>query len=111
MAERDLRAFLDLVADSGLACVFRPGPFITGEWRNGGLPDWLLLAYPDMFQLGPGGTALQPGFPFAPPAAQLIGGGPLYYFAGPSYASRDYLREARRWCVRLEAANPRTSRR
>lgn len=40
--ERDLPAVLELIAAAGLECVFRPGPFITAEWRNGGIPDWLL---------------------------------------------------------------------
>jgi beta-galactosidase len=40
--ERDLPAVLEEIAAAGLACIFRPGPFITAEWRNGGIPDWLL---------------------------------------------------------------------
>jgi beta-galactosidase len=40
--ERDLPAVLAEIADAGLDCIFRPGPFITAEWRNGGIPDWLL---------------------------------------------------------------------
>ena len=97
IANTDLRSYIGACARRGLKMILRPGPFISDEWRNGGLPDWLLLAYPDMFQLGPHGTALEPGLPFSPPAAILIGGGPLFYFAGPSYASPDYLREAKRW--------------
>lgn len=46
--ERDLRGALDSIWRSGLTCVFRPGPFITAEWRNGGLPDWLLSGYPEI---------------------------------------------------------------
>jgi len=97
IANTDLIGFIRACAEHGLKLILRPGPFISDEWRNGGLPDWLLLSYPNMFQLGPHGTALEPGLPFSPPAEILIGGGPLYYFAGPSYASADYLREARRW--------------
>jgi beta-galactosidase len=40
--ERDLKGALEAIADAGLTCVFRPGPFITGEWRNGGIPDWFI---------------------------------------------------------------------
>jgi beta-galactosidase len=40
--ERDLPAVLAEIADAGLSCIFRPGPFITAEWHNGGIPDWLL---------------------------------------------------------------------
>jgi len=97
IANTDLKSFVEACARRKLKLILRPGPFISDEWRNGGLPDWLLLAYPDMFQLGPHGTALEPGLPFAPPAAIVTGGGPLYYFAGPSYASSDYEREAVRW--------------
>jgi hypothetical protein len=97
IANANLDSFIKTCAHHGLKMILRPGPFISDEWRNGGLPDWLLSAYPNMFQLGPHGTSLEPGFPFAPPAASVIGGGPLYYFSGPSYASSDYLREARRW--------------
>ena len=34
--ERDLAGALREIAAAGLECVFRPGPFITAEWRNGG---------------------------------------------------------------------------
>jgi len=36
---RNLIAFLDLVAAEGLWLIIRPGPYIYGEWRNGGVPD------------------------------------------------------------------------
>jgi beta-galactosidase len=37
----DLGRFLDLVAAEGLFAIVRPGPYICGEWTNGGLPAWL----------------------------------------------------------------------
>jgi beta-galactosidase len=37
----DLGAFLDLVAAEGMYAMVRPGPYICGEWTNGGLPAWL----------------------------------------------------------------------
>ena len=40
--DRDLARYLDTAHDLGLWVVFRMGPFIHGEWRNGGLPQWLL---------------------------------------------------------------------
>lgn len=40
--ERDLAGALSDIAAAGLGCVFRPGPFITAEWRDGGIPRWLL---------------------------------------------------------------------
>ncbi len=97
VANTDLIGFISACARHGFDVILRAGPFISDEWRNGGLPDWLLLAYPSMFQLGPHGTALEPGLPFSPPVGILSGGGPLFYFAGPSYASEDYRREVRRW--------------
>jgi beta-galactosidase len=38
----DLGRFLDLIAAEGLQAIVRPGPYICGEWSNGGLPAWLL---------------------------------------------------------------------
>lgn len=39
---RDLRAFAQTVRDCGLEMVLRIGPWVHGEVRNGGFPDWLL---------------------------------------------------------------------
>ena len=39
--QRDLRAFLELCHKHGLLVCLRIGPFVHGEARNGGLPDWL----------------------------------------------------------------------
>jgi len=39
---RDLKHVLDLADALGLKITFRPGPYDTNEWRNGGYPDWLL---------------------------------------------------------------------
>jgi len=39
---RDLKYLLRLIDTSGLKLSLRPGPYLTGEWRNGGYPDWLL---------------------------------------------------------------------
>ena len=38
--QRDLRAFLALVQKCGLKCFLRIGPWVHGEVRNGGFPDW-----------------------------------------------------------------------
>ncbi|WP_156025374.1 beta-galactosidase [Thermogemmatispora carboxidivorans] len=38
---RDLRAFVQLCGEIGLEILLRVGPFVHGECRNGGLPDWL----------------------------------------------------------------------
>ncbi len=37
----DLAAFIDLIGELGLYAIFRMGPFVHGEFRNGGYPDWL----------------------------------------------------------------------
>lgn len=36
---RNLAGFLDLIADMGLRCFIRPGPYIYSEWTNAGVPD------------------------------------------------------------------------
>lgn len=38
---KNLRHFVELCAHYELNVTLRIGPFIHGEWRNGGLPDWL----------------------------------------------------------------------
>jgi hypothetical protein len=38
---RDLRAYVEAIAEAGLLAIIRIGPFCHGEARNGGLPDWL----------------------------------------------------------------------
>ncbi|MEM8738106.1 MAG: beta-galactosidase [Planctomycetota bacterium] len=37
----DVRRFVEIVAEEGMFCIFRPGPYICAEWDNGGLPAWL----------------------------------------------------------------------
>jgi len=39
--QRDLRRFVELCGRHDLQVILRIGPFVHGEWRNGGLPDWL----------------------------------------------------------------------
>ncbi|MGN1368544.1 MAG: beta-galactosidase [Aristaeellaceae bacterium] len=38
---RDVRRFLELCERHGMLVIMRMGPFCHGEFRNGGLPDWL----------------------------------------------------------------------
>lgn len=40
--QRDLRAFVEMVKETGLSLFLRIGPWCHGEARNGGMPDWLL---------------------------------------------------------------------
>ncbi len=39
--ELELRHFVKLVADEGLHCILRPGPYVDSAWTMGGLPGWL----------------------------------------------------------------------
>lgn len=41
-AENDLRSFVQLVAQAGMYCILRPGPYVGSGWDTGGLPPWLL---------------------------------------------------------------------
>ena len=96
----DLESFLGLCAEAGFAVILRPGPFISDEWRNGGLPDWFLeTAPPDMYEYGPDGTPFLESAPWSSPpeTAAALGGMSLFYFPSPSYASPYYLSGARGW--------------
>ena len=37
----DLDAFLEEIQSAGMQAIVRPGPYICGEWENGGFPAWL----------------------------------------------------------------------
>lgn len=39
---RDLHRFLSLCQEVGVKVILRPGPWVHGEVRNGGFPDWLV---------------------------------------------------------------------
>ncbi|MEM9883270.1 MAG: beta-galactosidase [Planctomycetota bacterium] len=43
----DVRRFVEIVAEEGMFCWFRPGPYVCAEWDNGGLPPWLHRVKPD----------------------------------------------------------------
>lgn len=38
----EVTGFLDVAKAEGMLVLFRPGPYICGEWELGGLPAWLL---------------------------------------------------------------------
>lgn len=38
----DIGAFIDMCAEEGMWVLFRPGPYVCGEWDLGGLPTYLL---------------------------------------------------------------------
>ncbi|WP_245891217.1 beta-galactosidase [Desmospora activa] len=46
--ETDLRAFLQLVADKGLYCIVRPGPYVMAEVKKEGIPQWVHQQYPEV---------------------------------------------------------------
>ena len=62
--ERDLRGAMDEIEAAGLDCIFRPGPFITAEWRNGGIPDWLWDREPGVLALDATGGVSMPDHPY-----------------------------------------------
>jgi len=105
LCNTDLHGFLTMCRDAGLKVVLRPGPFISDEWRNGGLPDWFLdEAPPDMYEYGPAGNPFTATAPFGDyPVANVTGGQTLYYFPQPSYASDHYLAGARGWLTAFGA--------
>ncbi len=47
-AERDLKAFLDMVKDIGLWLLVRPGPYVMSELVNSGIPEWLIKEHPEI---------------------------------------------------------------
>jgi len=67
---RDLEGFLELVENNGLYAIVRPGPYICGEWRNGGIPDWLLQDHPEILSRDSDGKIL-PLEVFYPPITYL----------------------------------------
>jgi beta-galactosidase len=67
---RNLEAFLQIVEKNGLHAVVRPGPYICAEWRNGGIPDWLLRRHPEILSRNSLGKPL-PLDIFYPPLTYL----------------------------------------
>ncbi len=41
-SRRDLVVFLELAREFGFKVILRPGPWIAGQWPNGGIPDFVL---------------------------------------------------------------------
>ncbi|MCG8418784.1 MAG: beta-galactosidase [Proteobacteria bacterium] len=85
--QRDLAAFLDLVAGHDMAAVVRPGPQINGELTFFGFPERLLRRSEILARSGQG----KPAFVPAPPRM----------FPMPSYASSAFLAEVASWYARL----------
>jgi beta-galactosidase len=64
LPERDLVGALDAIDAAGLDCVYRPGPFITAEWRGGGIPAWLWQELPEVQALNAEGGPAGAGRPY-----------------------------------------------
>lgn len=62
--ERDLFGALDAIAAAGLQCIYRPGPFITAEWRDGGIPAWVWQQDPSCRALDAAGRPAMTGRPY-----------------------------------------------
>ena len=62
--ERNLLGALDEIAMAGLTCIYRPGPFVTAEWRDGGIPSWLWLLDPEILALDAAGQPAGAGRPY-----------------------------------------------
>jgi len=45
--KRDIGRFMEICREEGMWILFRPGPYICGEWDFGGIPPYL-LKYPDL---------------------------------------------------------------
>jgi len=42
----NLTRFVEMIKEEDMFAIFRPGPYICGEWEFGGLPSWLLHDHP-----------------------------------------------------------------
>ncbi|HSN42590.1 MAG TPA: beta-galactosidase, partial [Propionibacteriaceae bacterium] len=50
--QRDVGAFIDLVAEEGMWFIARPGPFVMAELKNEGLPYRLYREHPEITPVG-----------------------------------------------------------
>jgi len=46
----NLTRFVEMIHEEDMFLIFRPGPYICGEWEFGGLPSWLLHDHPMFFR-------------------------------------------------------------
>ena len=59
--ERDLDAFLRMVAEEGLMAIIRPGPYQYSELIYGGLPRWLVEGHSEIAARRPDGSKMPTG--------------------------------------------------
>ena len=78
--QRDLEGFLELAEEEGLHVIIRPGPYICGEWRNGGIPDWFIEKHPESLARSPNG-------PLSPDV----------YYRPITYLHPEYMQAVRHW--------------
>ncbi|WXG41023.1 MAG: beta-galactosidase [Candidatus Freyarchaeum deiterrae] len=45
---RDLETFLEYAREEELGVIAKPGPYICAEWKNGGIPSWLIEEHPEV---------------------------------------------------------------
>ena len=69
--KRDVENYLELVGESGLMLLARPGPWVCAEWVNGGLPQWLLDKHPEVLSLDSAGRVTYRLEPHAPVVSYL----------------------------------------
>lgn len=46
----NITRFIEMIKEEDMLAIFRPGPYICGEWEFGGLPSWLLHDHPMYFR-------------------------------------------------------------
>jgi len=61
---RDLVSYLNMAADMGFLLVLKPGPYVFGEIKNGGIPTWFSKSHPEALARGPDGKKLAPALKF-----------------------------------------------
>lgn len=47
LPEKDVKHFLDLIAEEGMYALVRPGPYVMAEIIDHGVPGWFIDSYPD----------------------------------------------------------------
>lgn len=47
LPEKDVKHFMDLVAEEGMYCLVRPGPYVMAEIIDHGVPGWFVDRYPE----------------------------------------------------------------
>jgi len=46
----NITRFLEMIMEEDMFAIFRPGPYICGEWEFGGIPSWMLHEHPMFFR-------------------------------------------------------------